>query len=112
MLSIPNDTSFIPDLPFNVGSLSEYRTKVQFDWKRLRVFFEGEECLRVKYEIWQRLEKDPLFAKSSVTSSVEDQKKLAALRMKRVLELKLLPEEIKNSSYQKRVRFLLFSESL
>lgn len=103
------DTSFIPDLPPSHDSLVEYRKNAQFDWKRLRVFFEGEECLRVKYDIWNRLEKDPLFAKSSVTPSAEDQKRLAALRMKRVLEASLLPEEVKNAPYQKRVRKLVFS---
>lgn len=103
------DTSFIPNLPSNPGPLNDYRKRAQFDWKQLRVFFEGEDCLRAKYAIWNRLEKDPLFARSSVTPSADDQKKLAALRMKRVLELGLLPEDIKNAPHQKRVRrdFLL-----
>lgn len=95
------DTSFIPDV--SSGPLDEYRRKSNFEWKKLRVYFEGEDFLRAKYEIWEKLATDPLFARTSVTPSSDDQKRIAALRMKRVAELELLPNEIKNSSYQKRV---------
>lgn len=96
------DTSFIPDV--STGPLDEFREKSNFEWKKLRVYFEGVDFLRAKYEIWEKLATDPLFAKSSVTPSSDDQKRIAALRMKRVAELALLPDEIKNSSYEKRVR--------
>lgn len=98
------DTSFINDVPSLPSPLNDYRNKATFDWKLLRIYFEGEAGLRVKQAIWDRLEKDPLFSRPSVTPSVDDQKKLAAMRMKRVIELGFLPNEIKNSSYQKRVR--------
>jgi hypothetical protein len=99
------NTSFIPDLPRQPGPLDEYRKNAKFDWKVLRVYFEGEDALRAKYMIWDRLEKEPLFRRSNVTPSADDQKKLAAMRMKRVIEIGFLPDEMKNSPYQKRVRF-------
>lgn len=101
---MPIDTSLIPDLPSQPGPLNEYRSKAKFDWKELRVYFEGEDALRAKYMIWNRLEKEPLFRRPQLTPSVDDQKKLAAMRMKRVIELEFLPIEMKNASYQKRVR--------
>lgn len=99
----PIDFSFIPDIP-STGILSKYRQNVNFDWKVLRVYLEGEDALRAKYMIWNRLETEPLFKRSSVTASVDQQKRTAALRMKRVLEIGFLPDEIKNTSYEKRVR--------
>lgn len=97
------DTSFIPDLPLNKNPLQDYRKNATFDWRKLRVYFEGEDALKTKYNVWKRLENEPLFQRSSTTPSADDQKKLSAMRMKRVAELRLLPDEIKNSSYQKRV---------
>jgi hypothetical protein len=105
------DTSFIHDLPCNSGSLNDYRNKAKFDWKLLRIYLEGEESLRAKYDVWYALEKDPLFARSTVTPSADDQKKLAALRMKRTLELQLLPEHIKNATHKRRVNFIIQSSN-
>lgn len=100
---MPTDHSFMPDLPSHLGPLTDYRKCANFDWKALRVYFESEDCLRAKYAIWHHLETEPLFKPSSTTPSVDDQKRLAAMRMKRVLELELLPDDIKNSAYPKRV---------
>lgn len=109
---MPIDTSFIPDVPSHAGPLNDYRKKASFDWKMLRIYFESEEGLRIKSLIWDRLEKDPLFRKPPVTPSVDDQKKLAAMRMKRVAELGFLTNEIKNLSYQKRVNDITLSDYL
>ena len=98
------DTSIIPDLPAVSGSLTDYRKLAKFDWKLLRVFFEGEARLKVKYAIWNSLENEKLFQRQNVTPSVDNQKKLAALRMKRVIDIGFLPDEIKNSRYQRRVK--------
>ena len=100
------NTSFIPDIPSHPGPLQDYRNKATFDWKLLRIYFESEEKLKEKYLIWNQLEKDPLFKRPPVTLPVDEQKKLAAMRMKRVSELGFLTDEIKNSSYQKRVKYL------
>jgi acyl-CoA oxidase len=98
-----DDTSFIPDLPS--GPLSEYRNRANFDWKKLRIFFEGENALRIKYMVWNRLEKDPLFRHSPVTLPVDEQKKLAAIQVKRVGEHKFLPEELNTADYKRKVWF-------
>lgn len=98
------DTSMIPDLPTSPSSLSDYRKLANFDWKILRVYFEGEERLKAKYAIWNRLEKEILFQPISATPSVDDQKRIAALRMKRVIEIGFLPDEMKQAPYQSRVR--------
>jgi len=95
------NTSFIPDLP--VGPLDEYRQKAKFDWKKLRIFFESADGLKVKYAIWNEIETDPVFKKSSATLPIDEQKKVAALQMKRVMEKKILPEAVKTGPYQKRV---------
>lgn len=98
------DTSFIPDLPSTSASpLTAYRKNAKFDWKLLRIYIEGENCLRAKYEIWNKLESEPLFNRPSVTPSADEQQKLAALRVKRVMELRFLTNEVKNFPYQKRV---------
>jgi acyl-CoA oxidase len=99
----PINTSMIPDLPTNSGPLNDYRQLAKFDWKLLRVYLEGEDRLKAKYVIWNRLEKEELFQRTGKTPSVDDQKKLAAMRMKRVVEIGFLPDEIKQASYQTRV---------
>lgn len=99
------DTSMVPDLPSNTGPLNEYRKLAKFNWKLLRVYFEGEERLKAKYAIWNRLQTEELFQRTGVTPSVDEQKKLAAMRMKRVIEIGFLPDEIKNAPYQSRVSF-------
>lgn len=106
------DTSFIPDLPS--GPLCEYRKRANFDWKKLRILFDGETSLRIKYMVWNRLEKDPLFRHSAVTLPVDEQKKLAAMQMKRVAEHKFLPEEIHTAGYKQKVwkDFLVSNEIL
>lgn len=96
------DTSFIPDL--SNGPLSEYRNRVKFDWKKLRIFFEGENSLRIKYKVWNSLEADPLFRQSTETLPVDEQKKLAAIQMKRVAEHPLLPANIHEIEYKNKVR--------
>jgi hypothetical protein len=98
------DTSMIPNLPSQYGSLNDYRKTAKFDWKLLRVYFEGEGRLKAKYAIWNRLEHDELFKRTKVTPSADDQKRLAALKMKRVIEIGFLPEEMKNAPYQNRVK--------
>ena len=102
------DTSFIPDVPDKPGSLTDYRKKAKFDWKTLRVYIEGEDVLRAKYAVWNQLEHEPLFKNPVSTESCDNQKKLAALRMKKVIEMKFLPEEMKQAAYQKRVKIKTF----
>lgn len=95
------DTSFIPNLPR--GPLTEYRNLAKFDWKKLRIFFEGENSLRIKYKIWNRLEQDPLFRQSNETLPIDEQKKLAAMQMKKVADYQLRPEDFIRIGYKEKV---------
>ncbi|XP_059045214.1 peroxisomal acyl-coenzyme A oxidase 3 [Achroia grisella] len=100
------ELSFIPDIPN--GPLDVYRNSATFDWKRFKLSLEGDkELLKLKYKIWQTLEKDPLFAHNTVSPSVEEQKRITQLQLKRINEYKFLTNEMFKSSYSKRTRALM-----
>lgn len=40
------DTSFIPELPS--GPLDDYRKLATFDWKKMKLFFEDPDLLKIK----------------------------------------------------------------
>lgn len=104
MAHVP-DTSFIPDMPN--GPLDEYRKRATFDWKELRLIFENENLLRLKYKTWNKLESDPLFAKPRCSSSSDDCKYRAALQMNATNLLKLAPPNVESMSHRQKVRFFL-----
>lgn len=95
------DTSFIPDCP--KGPLDLYRNKVKFDWKKMRLIFEDATLLRVKYDAWNALEANPLFAKPRLTLSADEQKYRAALQMNAMHELNLFPSDIINAGHKEKV---------
>ncbi|CAH0701547.1 unnamed protein product [Spodoptera exigua] len=100
------DLSFVPDLPS--GPLDKYRKTASFDWKRLKLALEGDiELLKLKYKIWQTLEKDPLFAHNTVSPSVEEQKRITQLQLKKINEYKFHTKEMVNSSYSRRTRTIM-----
>ncbi|CAK1581491.1 unnamed protein product [Parnassius mnemosyne] len=100
------DLSFIPELLS--GPLDVYRNTASFDWKRLKLSIEGDiELLKLKYKIWRTLERDPLFAHNQVTPSVEEQKRLTQLQLKKINEYKFVTKEIFKSSYSKRTRAIM-----
>ncbi|KAH8415031.1 hypothetical protein KR215_011197 [Drosophila sulfurigaster] len=101
------DTSFIPDLPVS-GPLSVYRKRANFDWKRLRLIFEKEQGLRIKYKVWRRLENDPLFAHASRTLPMDEQKRLAAMQVNKMKQLELVPKEIESLSFSAKTKYLMF----
>lgn len=41
-----NNTDFIEDLP--PGPLDEYRRQTTFDWKKMKLFFEDPDLLKIK----------------------------------------------------------------
>lgn len=100
------DTSFIPDMP--IGPLDEYRKRAKFDWKQLRLIFEDENLLRIKYKTWNKIESDPLFAKTKHTLSADEQKYRAAMQMNATNLLKLAPPDIENMSHRQKVCLHLF----
>ncbi|XP_068629581.1 peroxisomal acyl-coenzyme A oxidase 3 [Battus philenor] len=100
------DLSFVPDLLS--GPLDVYRNTASFNWKRLKLSLEGDiELLKLKYKIWHILERDPLFAHNQVTPSVEEQKRLTQLQVKKINEYKFVTKEIFNSTYSKRTRAIM-----
>lgn len=113
MKSVP-DTSFIPDVP--TGPLDEYRKRAKFDWKRLRLLFEGGDLLKLKYMTWNKIGSNPLFAKPKQTLSADEQKRIAAIQMNAINDLNLAPPEIENMTYRDRVSskhyFFFFRKSV
>lgn len=95
------DTSFIPDMP--IGPLDEYRKRAKFDWKQLRLIFEEESFLRIKYKTWDKIEADPLFAKPKETLSADQQKYRAAMQMNATNLLKLAPPNVEQMSHRQKV---------
>lgn len=99
------DTSFIPDMP--IGPLDEYRKRAKFDWKQLRLIFEEENLLRLKYKTWNKMEADPLFAKPKQTLSADQQKYRAAMQMNATNLLKLAPPNVEQLSHGQKTRYLM-----
>lgn len=99
------DTSFIPDLP--KGPLCAYRKRAKFDWKRLKLIFEKEQTVRIKYKVWRTLENDPLFAQSQSTLPIDEQKRICALQMNRMKYLDLAPKEIEEKSFSEKTKYLM-----
>lgn len=106
MTASPN-TSFIPDLPS--GPLDVYRRKAKFNWKHLRLIFEDEKLLRLKYDAWNTFESDPLFAKSKQTLTADEQKRRAAIQMNAMHKLRLGPPNIDKLSHKEKVSTIFFS---
>lgn len=99
------DTSFIPDMP--IGPLDEYRKRAKFDWKELRLIFEDENLLRLKYKTWNKMEADPLFAKPKQTLSADQQKYRAAMQMNATNLLKLAPPNVEQMNHREKVCLLI-----
>lgn len=97
------DTSFIPDMP--TGPLDEYRQRAKFDWKQLRLIFEDENLLRIKYKTWNKIEADPLFAKPKQTPSADEQKYRAAMQMNATNLLNLAPPDVDKMNHGQKVLF-------
>lgn len=100
-MATTSDTDFLPDMP--TGPLDEYRKRAKFDWKQLRLIFEDESLLRLKYKTWNKIEADPLFAKPKHTLSADEQKYRAAMQMNATNLLKLAPPDIERMSHRQKV---------
>lgn len=99
------DTSFIPDLP--KGPLDEYRALAKFDWKQMRLFIEDETILRIKYNIWDTLETDPLFQSPPSTLPVDEQKRRAAMQYQKIAEYNFRPTDLVKADYKRKIRYLM-----
>lgn len=61
----------------------------------------------MQYKIWKTLENDPLFAHSKITLSVDHQKRLAAVRMKRAAEYDFVPDKEQDIPYKEKTRYYM-----
>ncbi|XP_035915994.1 peroxisomal acyl-coenzyme A oxidase 3 [Anopheles stephensi] len=104
-MPIEEERTVIPDVPR--GPLCAYRSKAQFNWKDFRLVLEDKELVKIKYDIWRRLESEPLFAPVTATLSVDQQKERAARQVNRIADLELAPPEIYSKPYKYRVRYLM-----
>ncbi|XP_050545709.1 peroxisomal acyl-coenzyme A oxidase 3-like isoform X3 [Daktulosphaira vitifoliae] len=78
---------------FEPGPLDKYRNKSTIDWKKMKVFIETEQILRFKMRAWNYFESNPLFKHENETPSLDEQRKMALLRMYDILEKNLFPFE-------------------
>ncbi|VVC41968.1 Acyl-CoA oxidase/dehydrogenase, central domain,Acyl-CoA oxidase,Acyl-CoA oxidase, C-terminal,Acyl- [Cinara cedri] len=76
---------------FESGPLDTYRKRSTIDWKKMKVFIETEEILRYKMKAWKKFEDDPLFQHSYETLPLDEQRRLAVLRMYKIVESNLFP---------------------
>ncbi|XP_077292110.1 peroxisomal acyl-coenzyme A oxidase 3-like [Arctopsyche grandis] len=100
------DLDFIPPLP--AGPLDPFRKQASFDWRKLKVALEeSPRWLKIKYQIWKTLESDPLFAPSSTTLPLDEQRRRTALQIDRINQLKLFPKDIIKLDYKTKTRHML-----
>lgn len=70
-----------PDLDQLDGPLQSYRKKSSFDWRKLRLIVEDEDTWKLRYQVWNFMEKHPLFARSHVTLPLDEQRHIATKQM-------------------------------
>lgn len=82
----------LADMP--AGPLDEYRKRASFDWKKFKLFLEGEDVLRFKHRVWSAFENDPIFFQTPWQEpSRDEQRKMSFLRLKRLFEYEFVTEE-------------------
>lgn len=69
-----------PDLHLLDGPLKSYRAQSSFDWKKLRLIIEEEDSWKLRYEVYNFVEKNPLFARSHDTLPIDEQRHQATKR--------------------------------
>ncbi|GLV34138.1 uncharacterized protein CBL_00067 [Carabus blaptoides fortunei] len=99
------NVDFIPDLP--IGPLDEYRKMATFNWKKMNIVLEKPQKLKLKLEIWNTLEKDPLFQHPSTTVSTEELKRLSAVRVKKFLKYNFLQRNTEKMTYSTKTKQLM-----
>jgi len=87
-----NIMELIPDWP--AGPLDEYRKRASFDWKRMKLAFEDEDCVRIKEKVFRTLQVDPLFERTPWEEPTRDEeRKKVVQRMKKIIEYNFLTED-------------------
>lgn len=80
---------------FPSGPLDSYRKQASFEWFEMKVFLEGgEDISRFKLNIWNTLEKDPLFDRvNDHNLSFDERRKLTMKRCTRLAEYNFLTDD-------------------
>lgn len=73
------------------GTFEAYRKKATFDVHELRILLDNEEAVELKYQIWDTLAKDPLFASPGQELLVDQLQELNLKRLKRLTEYDFPP---------------------
>lgn len=94
--------SFIPDLP--KGPLDEYRDLApKLSWKQLKVVLEGEDAVKIKYRTYKIMSSHPIFDKGKGTPTSDEQKKITAEQMMKIVDMDIFPPEIYSLTFKPRV---------
>ncbi|XP_046389776.1 peroxisomal acyl-coenzyme A oxidase 3-like [Ischnura elegans] len=78
---------------FVAGPLDAYRKQASFDWKKMKLIMDEEKLLKYKMQIWKAMENDPIFSHLPETPSLDEQRRLATLRMNRLKDFNFLSNE-------------------
>ncbi|KAG4077499.1 hypothetical protein HA402_002926 [Bradysia odoriphaga] len=76
--SIFDDKTIFPDLPN--GSLTIYRQRASFNYKKLALILEPEDSHRLKHKIWTFMEDHPEFARNNSAQTLDELRQLAVRR--------------------------------
>ncbi|KAJ8920088.1 hypothetical protein NQ315_011743 [Exocentrus adspersus] len=104
-MELQGDQLVLRDFP--PGPLDDYRKQAQFDWKKMKLFLEDPELLKLELKIWNRLRNDPLFQRHETEPTTEENKRLTALRLRRYVDYKFPSSDILKLPYKKRTRMMM-----
>ncbi|KAF5298166.1 hypothetical protein FQA39_LY02590 [Lamprigera yunnana] len=89
---------------FPEGPLDYYRKKANFDWKKLKTYIYTKEVLDYQETAYKELQNDPVFKSNSfVTPTLQEQRRLAAIRTFTINKLPSLSVEstLANARFQR-----------
>lgn len=73
--------------------LQEWRLKSTFDVNELRNYLLTEEVASFQVSVWETLARDPLFSDPDGELTLDEKRKLAFKRLKRLVEYEFLTDE-------------------
>ncbi|CAH1121403.1 unnamed protein product [Ceutorhynchus assimilis] len=95
----------IKDLP--AGPLDHYRKQAQFDWKKMKLFFEDPELLKIKMNVWKTLERDPIFQRPKQVPDSEEMKRISAIQLHKYCQYNFLHPDTAKLPYKRKTKFMM-----
>ncbi|TKR61008.1 hypothetical protein L596_028180 [Steinernema carpocapsae] len=80
--------ALMPDFP--KGPLTKYRQQATFDWRQLKAFLRGEDCIDLENRMVETLQKDPLFHREWKTKTLEEMREVNHKRWIKLVEYDFL----------------------